>query len=266
MNYSFRGHQRGIPVVFLHGFLGHQEDWGAFLDIFSKDFYCLTVDLPGHGKTPLDETNNSLPKAAEALNALLDQLGVKACHLVGYSMGGRLALQTVLKRPERFVTLTLEGSCPGLKTEEECCLRIAQDGYIARQIEKEKDDFRGYLLKWYEQPFFKSLKKDKRFFEDFLQLRLENDPLMVAGALRALSTGAQPSLWTELGQVLCPVCLIVGANDSKFLKFADDMKEGFPCSQLHVVPDVGHNVHVEKPIEYDRILRSFFRRLTKDEK
>lgn len=255
--YRFHGDSQKPTLVLLHGFLANQRDWDAVLPALTEDFYCLTIDLPGHGQTTIDEPHQSLPLAAQSLNELLDRLHVSRCHLLGYSMGGRLALQVYLLNPARYASLILEGSCPGLKTEAEQLERVKHDGYIARQIEKESDDFRGYLLKWYQQPFFKTIKSNAECFEHFLSIRLQNDPFKVAQSLRSLSTGAQPSLWERLADVSCPSLLIVGQNDSKFFQFAEDMRQGIPLAQLHVEPECGHNVHVENPSQYVRILTQF---------
>lgn len=257
ISYQLHGDASKPTLVLLHGFLGNQADWDSVCLKMLLEYSCLTIDLPGHGGMSISEQNNSLPKAAKSINELLDDLAIPTCHLLGYSMGGRVALQMVLQNPERYLSLTMEGSCPGLKTLDEQAKRVKHDEYIARQIEKEQDNFRGYLIKWYEQPFFKSIKRNPELFKEFLKPRLTNKALLVAQALRALSTGAQPSLWGRLHEVSCPVLLIVGENDSKFFGFAEDMLRGFSQSQLHVLSDCGHNVHVEKVADYVRILTNF---------
>jgi 2-succinyl-6-hydroxy-2,4-cyclohexadiene-1-carboxylate synthase len=258
--YVTQGDSQNPPLVLLHGFLANHKDWQETVKTFKENYYCIVIDLPGHGGSVINESNDSFEGCAAQINAILDSLNLECCHLLGYSMGGRIALYTILSYPDRFQSFIMEGSCPGLKTKEEQEERVKQDAYIAKRIEKEKNNFRGYLDKWYEQPFFKSLKDDPVKYEFFLESRLENNPMQVAYALRVFGIGAQISLWERLAEVKVPVCLIVGEDDSKFYCFAEDMKKRFKQAELYVISVCGHNVHIEKTEEYVRILSNFLKK------
>ncbi|OED37698.1 2-succinyl-6-hydroxy-2,4-cyclohexadiene-1-carboxylate synthase [PVC group bacterium (ex Bugula neritina AB1)] len=260
LGHTFYGEPSRPLLILLHGFLANKEDWEGIIPHLIDTYYCLAIDLPGHGDTPMIKNqNDSLPNAAMFVNRFLDEKNIQQCDLLGYSMGGRLALQVLLQRPERFSRLILEGSCPGLKTEEGRLERVKNDGYIAKQIEKEKDVFLKYLLKWYQQPFFKSIKRKADLFEKFLELRLKNDPLQVAESLRCLGTGAQPSLWENLKDIKSDTCLIVGCEDDKFLTFCKEMATIIPSCELYIVEKCGHNVHVEQPEKHVKILKNFLK-------
>ncbi|MBM3183996.1 MAG: alpha/beta fold hydrolase, partial [Chlamydiae bacterium] len=103
----------GTPLVFLHGFLGKSEDWEGVISHLTH-CPCIGVDLPGHGLSSFHETFDFSPPAPRF-------------HLIGYSMGGRLAMQYALRFAERIDRLLLIGAHPGLKTEKEKKERLQSD-------------------------------------------------------------------------------------------------------------------------------------------
>ena len=124
----------GVPIVFLHGFLGRSEDW---LEVCASlpPCRCIGIDLPGHGDSPFEpDFTIDLPQF----------------HLVGYSMGGRIALQ---KFKDKALTLTLLSTHPGLKDAEERDARRESDAVWAKKLLHLPID--EFLKQWYDQPIFK---------------------------------------------------------------------------------------------------------------
>lgn len=120
-HYSFTGNSNKPLIVFLHGFMGNIHEFDEAISLLYDEFYYLTIDLPGHGKTQVLGSDEcyTMANTAQALINLLDQLKISQCFLVGYSMGGRLALYLTLHFPERFPQVVLESASPGLQTESE---------------------------------------------------------------------------------------------------------------------------------------------------
>ncbi|HMR64804.1 MAG TPA: alpha/beta fold hydrolase, partial [Anaerolineae bacterium] len=119
--YQAIGQPHQPAIICLHGFMGNGADWLPLVKPWADRFYCLLPDLPGHGRhlsrslaEPLtfDRLADELAKFGESLN--LAQVG-----LLGYSLGGRLALYTALKHPAKFASLILESANPGLTDESE---------------------------------------------------------------------------------------------------------------------------------------------------
>ncbi|MCH8837349.1 MAG: alpha/beta fold hydrolase, partial [Candidatus Marinimicrobia bacterium] len=125
-NYQYDDGQ-GPVVVLLHGFMGCLENWADLRRQLRPQWRTMAIDLPGHGGTPI--ANFGAPDAFErlpaALEDLLDGFSRDSVHLLGYSMGGRVALALALRAPERFASLVLEGVSPGLETDEACVARQA---------------------------------------------------------------------------------------------------------------------------------------------
>lgn len=244
-------------VLFLHGFLGDLHEWDFLVPSLISTRRCVTVDLPGHGDTHfVNQADRCDMKAvAQDLWRLLDRLNVRGCSIVGYSMGGRLALCMALMHPERVDRLVLESASPGLRTEEERVARRTQDDALSERLVTE--DFDTFLRWWYDQPLFASLHQRPGAVEHLLAQRHANDPNALADANRVLGLGRQPSLWKAWATNQIPTLLIVGDQDARFLDVARAMAAQCPASHLHVVPGCGHNVHYEEPGTYSEVLKRF---------
>ena len=243
-HYCFRGNRGNPLILFLPGFMGDSNEFNDVISLLFDQFCCLTVDLPGHGKTRVlggDECY-TMSNTAQALINLLEQLNVKECFLVGYSMGGRLALYLNLHFPQHFSKVVLESASPGLKTQGDRVERTQRDIELAQELEK--SDFSSFLSNWYEQPLFASLKKHPEF-KSLIASRLQNNPLELAKSLRNMSTGCQPSLWEELKKNRNPLLLLVGEYDAKFIAINSEMARLCKSAKLEIVSNCGHNIHFE---------------------
>ncbi len=235
-------------LVFLHGFLGSHCDFIHLATELNqsklKPHNCLLLDLPGHGKSlGLPDRAYTLQGAAEAMLHTLDLCNIDRPILYGYSMGGRLALYLALRWPDRFSSAFLESTSPGLATATEQSDRREQDKRLAQSIQA---DFPKFLNTWYEADLFKSLQTHP-IFPNLLDRRHQNDPKELARSLLNMGTGFQPSLWPELPQAKIPLHLIVGTADPKFCAINQKIQQLCPTAQLHQIPNIGHNLHVEAP-------------------
>ncbi|HEY9673509.1 MAG TPA: 2-succinyl-6-hydroxy-2,4-cyclohexadiene-1-carboxylate synthase [Waterburya sp.] len=255
-HYSLWGNRDNPLILFLHGFMGDSHEFDDVISLLCDQFCSLTIDLPGHGKTRIlaGEECYTMPATAQALIHLLDQLKVETCALVGYSMGGRLALYLSLHFPQRFSKVVLESTSPGLKTQRDRSERIQRDFQLARQLEQ--SDFSAFLLQWYNQPIFNSLKKNSRF-DALVKNRLKNSPCELAKSLRNLSTGCQPSLWEKLHENENPWLLLVGEYDAKFIAINSEMAKVCPSAKLELVSHCGHNIHFENPKLFAEKVKKF---------
>lgn len=242
--YTVQGSPQNPSLLLLHGFMGSKEDFQEGVEILAEQFYCITVDLPGHGQTEVlgGDQYYQMPQVCHGLIEFLKQLGKTPCFLTGYSMGGRLALYLALKFPDYFQKVILESGSPGLKTEAERIDRREKDEQLALQLET--NDLNLFVQGWYHQPLFHSLKKHHKF-NHVLQSRLKNNPLELAKSLRYLGTGNQPSLWEELPQNQIPVLLLVGQADSKYIEINQEMANLCPAMIPNIIPHSGHNIHLE---------------------
>ncbi len=246
----------GAPrkVVLLHGFTGSSDTWEEVIRHLPSEVEVLTIDLIGHGQTakPSDAKRYFVEEQIEDLHELFQQLEWSNFTLVGYSMGGRLALAYAAKYP--VDTLVLESSSPGLENEKERKNRKLSDELLAERIIKE--GILSFVNFWEDIPLFVSQKR----LSAEKQLAIREERLMqseigLANSLKGFSTGVQPSYWKSLTKLSVPVYLLAGELDLKFCEIARQMDHELPNSFRKVVKDVGHAIHVENPKMFATILK-----------
>ena len=241
------------PILALHGFTGSAADWSPLAANLGETI--LTLDFPGHGVRKLHRD-----RAQYSLQSHLNLISetVAACPtitLIGYSMGGRLALHWALAHPERVARLILIGASPGLATEAERAERERGDFALAQFLRTQ--GLEAFYKYWYNQPFFHSLKQlPAAQLEALMHRRMQNDPEGLALSLECVGTGSLPSLWSELHHLRGPVDLVTGEYDPKFRSLALRMAERLPRSRISVVERAGHAVHLEQPADLAQLLRS----------
>ncbi|MFN8530491.1 MAG: 2-succinyl-6-hydroxy-2,4-cyclohexadiene-1-carboxylate synthase [Anaerolineae bacterium] len=193
------------PLVLLHGFTGSTDTWSDQMARFAASQYAMrsqrimAIDLLGHGKTesPDDPARYAIEAAAADLIALFDHLKYPEVDLLGYSMGGRLALFTALTYPDRIARLLLESASPGIADAAERTERLRADQALADRIERE--GLPAFVDYWENLPLFAAQKRLPAEVQAQVRAgRLANNPKGLANSLRGMGTGAQPSLWENL--------------------------------------------------------------------
>lgn len=247
LHYTTHGAPEHPAYCFLHGFMGSAADWEPIIAGLTEAAFCVAVDLPGHGaSTDIPPWTYSMEGVTQALADVLDDAGVEECVLVGYSMGGRVALYYTLYHGDRIRRLVLESASPGLRSEEERAHRRSVDADRAEAIQ---EDFEAFLENWYRMPLFASLER-RDLVESMVEQRRHNDPTLLARVLDGLGTGAQPSLWDDLESLDVPTLVLTGSRDEKYVTVAGEIASRNPAVRPVVVPDAGHNVHAERPQAY----------------
>lgn len=272
-NYRFtyfcKGDLSYPAILFLHGFMGDRTEFELTIADISKQFYCVAINLPAHGEIDVikqmtdqiadQDDYYTIQSTANLVIKFLDFLRIEQCFLVGYSMGGRLALYLTIYFPQYFHKVVLESASAGLRTAAEKSNRLAKDQKLATELEHLKHhDFRLFLENWYQQSIFASLRSHPNF-PQMLEKRLNNSPAQLAKSLRNLSIGMQPSLWEKLSENEVPLLLLVGELDLKFVQVNQQMQQLCKLSQLQIVPNCGHNIHFENPNLFIEKIQSFFK-------
>jgi 2-succinyl-6-hydroxy-2,4-cyclohexadiene-1-carboxylate synthase len=242
-------------VLFLHGFMGRAGDWRGISAGLDERFFRIAVDIPGHGASlRMPRDRYTMEGAACSVLEILDRAGMDRSTIVGYSMGGRLALYLALRHPDRCAGLFLESASPGLEDDGERAARRRADEEKAALLEG--GDLRGFLHDWYRQPLFAPLARDEDLLRRTIEDKGRNDPTELAKSLCGMGTGSQPSLWKELPNLRVPAIAVAGGLDEKFVGISRRMASLNPGVRLAVVPGVGHNVHAEAPGAYLSLLES----------
>ena len=248
----------GEPLLLLHGFSGASTTWHAVAAALADRWRVIMLDSLGHGDSDAPPNVEAYRMAAVAADIidLLDQLAIRQTHLLGYSMGGRLALHLALHYPERLRSLILESASPGIANEAERAERRRRDQALADLIEAKGIpafvDYWGRLSLWATQS-----KLPADILATQRQQRLRNSALGLANSLRGLGTGAQPNLWPELPALKSPALLLAGEADPKFRRINEAMAARMPRARLRLIPAAGHNTHLENAPAFCRTVSSF---------
>lgn len=245
----------GDPILLLHGFTGCGDNWQPITQKLSPDFQTITIDLPGHGKTdsPTDPARTQMEAVAADLHVFITHIIQAPVHLVGYSMGGRLALYLALHYPDSIRKVILESASPGLATEAERQARRASDENLAARILQ--NGIPAFVEEWDNLPLFANQSAEVR--QRLHIQRLQNNPLGLANSLRGMGTGVQPSLWDSLPDLKPSALIINGALDTKFVAIGEQMARLIPTAHQQIFPNVGHAVHLEASNDYTSALRDF---------
>ena len=248
----------GFPLVLLHGFTGAASAWKPFCPVWGGHSHLLMIDLIGHGETdsPDDVGRYDIISVAGDLKALLDELSIEKIDLLGYSMGGRVAITFASLYPEKVRKLVLESSTPGIKAAADRASRIQQDHNLACRIEV--DGVGQFIDFWESIPLFQSqLHLPEQEREQIRSQRLNNDPIGLANSLRGMGTGSQPSWWDKLNSFEFPTLLVTGTLDEKFCLIAKEMTSKLPNATHMSIFGCGHAIHVEEPEKFGTIVSEF---------
>ncbi|MCL1075688.1 2-succinyl-6-hydroxy-2,4-cyclohexadiene-1-carboxylate synthase [Shewanella dokdonensis] len=244
--YQCTGDKQQPKLVLLHGFLGNGSDWLPLLPQLSQHFYCIAIDLPGHGNSGAQLVPEPGFKATvELLLQTLDHLGVNRFHLLGYSLGGRIALHVAQMVPQRLLSLHLESCHPGLLTVADKEQRAVNDTQWATRLAQLP--LPQFLTLWYQQPVFAELSADER--ARLIQRRSHQSHEGLLAMFRATSLAWQQDLHQLPTSCGCPVHYYYGQQDAKFSALAQrwQTRSNIHC---HAIAAAGHNSHQANPQQF----------------
>jgi 2-succinyl-6-hydroxy-2,4-cyclohexadiene-1-carboxylate synthase len=167
--------------------------------------------------------------------------------VVGYSMGGRIALHAALRDPGAFRSLALVGVSAGIDDRDE---RRRSDDQLADWIERHTIE--DVVERWESQPVFASQPAELVLAQR--AGRLSHDPKLLAKLLRSAGQGATPPVWDRLRELRCPVLLIAGERDERYGEAAQRMASLIPRADVRIVPGAGHAPQLERPLRVAEIL------------
>ena len=251
LNYEVIG--EGSPVTLLHGFTQSGRSWREVISMMPAGRRWVVPDLRGHGATRVRPgAPYTMEACTEDLVRLWDSLGIARSHLVGYSMGGRLALNVAATRPERILSLLTIGAHAGLD-EEAREGRRRGDEALAQRIET--DGLEAFVNYWSSLPMFESLeRRGPSFVAQVRAARMENHVAGLAESLRGMGAGAMRPVWNELGRVKVPCTFVAGQLDHGYAASARRLAESVPDGRVVIVQRAGHTVHQERPEAFSRLL------------
>jgi 2-succinyl-6-hydroxy-2,4-cyclohexadiene-1-carboxylate synthase len=251
LNYEVIG--EGSPITLLHGFTQSGRSWNEVISLMPSGWKWVVPDLRGHGETRVRPgATYTMDACTSDLEMLWDDLGIARTHLVGYSMGGRLALHVAATRPERILSLLTIGAHAGLD-EEAREGRRRGDEALAQRIEK--DGLEAFVNYWSSLPLFEGLeRRGPAFAAQVRAARMDNHVAGLAESLRGMGAGAMRPVWPELDRLKVPCTFVAGQLDHGYAASARRLAGSVPDGRVVIVQRAGHTVHQERPEAFARLL------------
>lgn len=238
----------GQSVLLIHGVGADLHSWDRVAGILAENFRVIRADLRGHGRSHRIRGGFSLEQFAWDNLAVLDQLGVEAANVVGFSLGGLVAQSLCLQAPQRVSKMILV-SAVGNRTAAE------KERVLARLETLRTQGIRAVTeaakARWFTEEF-------KRDHPEKIDRRIEqliaNDPESYNEAYRIL---AESDLGSRLSEVTCPTFLMTGELDEgSNPRMSISMHGSIAGSQVEILPGLKHNLLLEVPdLIADRIQR-----------
>ncbi|MFT3930562.1 MAG: alpha/beta fold hydrolase [Spongiibacteraceae bacterium] len=248
LNYRVLGEQ-GDWVLLLHGLFGSGDNLGALAKSLMADFRTVQVDLRNHGRSPHCESMNFAAMAAD-IALLQDTLGISSSHVVGHSLGGRVAMQLALSQPSRVQRLVIADIAPVQYPPHHVnilnALRSLKFDGVVNRAEVEAQLLPSIADLGTRQFLLKSLYKDG----DDWRWRF-NLPVLEA---------SYPSITqAQQGKPFTKPTLFIKGGASAYIQpqHEEAMRALFPNFALKTIAGAGHWLHGEKPAEFNALVREF---------
>ncbi|THH37878.1 alpha/beta fold hydrolase [Neolewinella litorea] len=252
MQLNYKSYGEGFPLVILHGLFGNLDNWQTLARKWADDYRIILVDLRNHGRSPhADEM--TYPLMAHDLAAFLEEQAIDRCHVLGHSMGGKVAMQVALTYPALVEKLIVVDMAPrqygrghddvfaALNALDPASLEDRRDAEERMKPHMEDAGVRMFLLK--------NLARDS---EEGFRWRMNLEVLHRDYENLIAPVGT-------LGQTFPGQALFVRGGKSGYIK--NDDWEGilahFPLAELATVAGAGHWIHAEKPAELSGLVRKF---------
>jgi 2-succinyl-6-hydroxy-2,4-cyclohexadiene-1-carboxylate synthase len=222
-------------VLALHGFTLAGAMFAELAD--QVEAKVVAPDLPGHGGR--DQTSTSWQDAVSEVAAAIG--AVRPDLVLGYSMGGRLALAAALRSPALVARMVLVSTSLGIADAAERQARREHDWKQADGIEAH--GIATFLAAWGRNPM---VRVDDSVI-DLAAIRSQSSGAGIAGALRGMGQGEQPFQLPHLGTLGMPVVWVAGSLDHKYATIASQAAAASPQGSVEIVPAAPHNVVAASP-------------------
>ncbi len=239
----------------LHGAIGSHLDWTRAQEFFNKKGFLTELhDLYSY----IQKENYSFNQFSNSLNHSLSEGENNKQNLIGYSLGGRLALHALLDSPSLWNKAVIVSAHTGLaeKNSGEREARIASDRMWADLAYSKDLEWTDFLVKWNQQSVLKPSINELLGWSD--RLSLESVREDVGTSLTSWSLGLQEDLLERLSCLTMPILWVVGENDPKFVEIAKKATDVLANAKLQIIGNSGHRVPWEQSGEFHSLVSEWF--------
>lgn len=244
-----RASGEGEPLVLIHGLFGSMENLGAIARHLKQNFTVYSIDLPNHGRSP-HVSDMHLAAMAKVVEQWMKKLGLSEAHILGHSLGGKVAMELALQNPECVKKLVVMDIAPvpygARHTDVFAGLHAINPGQLSSR-EQADELMRPHVSDLAVRSFLlKNLVKTGERFEWRMNLTdlHKNYPNLIQG--------------NRQGHFDKDTLFLKGGNSDYITEhYRGDILTRFPHAQLKVIPNTGHWLHAEKPELVARLVKNF---------
>lgn len=247
---------RGTPLLFIHGWLFNSGIWKYQLEHFKKQFHVISVDLRGFGKSEIGKAKPSLEQFVFDIEQLLKELSLHNVNIVGWSMGGFIAMKLALFCPERLKSLTLVSTTPSL---------IQRDGFpqalppvIVNRIKTQIARTPKKTMENFQELIFSPEEKKLNTINTLKKILIHESNESVECLENSLDSFMKEDLRSSLHKISLPALIIHGNKDCICMpEAALFLKEKLKRASLYLLKECGHAPFLTLPYQFNKILTSF---------
>lgn len=254
--YEIYGNKQKDAIVLLHGYLESHMVWQGFAGELSKNYFVVSIDLPGHGLSGTYSRVHCMDEMAEAVLTVLDKLKLQKVHLIGHSMGGYVALAFRENYQHRLYSFTLFHSTCLADDDEK---RAKRDDDIKMVSEGNKQ----FLVERHVPMTF-AVENQEQFSDDILRIKEIAMKTPDQGIIAVLcGMKRRPDRCILLRDELIPFLIIAGGKDNFIpLELSQRIASMGSNLKLEVLENSGHMGFIEESERSLQILDDFFRSIS----
>jgi 2-succinyl-6-hydroxy-2,4-cyclohexadiene-1-carboxylate synthase len=224
-------------VLFIPGFMQRGDAWRPVAELLPERYPSRLLDHAEH--------------SFEGRLREISESGADV--LVGYSLGGRLALRAALRSPDSLTAVVLVGATAGIEEGPMRVQRAEADEKLASWIEAMPIE--DIVALWERQPLFAD--QSDLLVDEQRPGRLSHDPRSLALLLRTAGQGTLEPVWDELHSLELPLLAIAGARDDGYSAAAKRIASVAPNARAAIIEEAGHAAHLQQPEEVARLITEF---------
>ena len=224
-------------VLFIPGFMQRGDAWRPVAELLPERYPSRMLDHAEHSFE----------------GRMREILSSSASVLIGYSLGGRLALRAALRSPSSFTAVVVVGATAGIEEGPMRVQRAEADEKLASWIEVMPIE--DIVALWERQPLFAD--QSDLLVDEQRPGRLSHDPRSLALLLRTAGQGTLEPVWHELRTLDVPLLAIAGARDDGYTAAAKRIASVAPNARAAIVEEAGHAAHLQQPAEVASLIAAF---------
>ena len=254
-------------LLFIHGLSSNLQSWNKNVSKLKNNYRCIALDLPGYGKSTKNSSTYSLKEYADFLNSFIEKKNLQDVILIGHSMGGQVAVQTVLAAQDNFKKLILIAPA-GIETFSDDEAKLMKATYTAAIVENSSAEQirNNFKMNFHQFP------EDAEFMikERIAMKEAEDMKIYSKVVVNNIHAMLDEPVIERLAEIEIPVLMIYGKNDllipntyfhpsQDINSLVQDAEERISDLKVKLISEAGHFVNFEKSEEVNKEISEFLK-------